>query len=474
MYEFEADDLAALEAIARKKHARKNPSKPKLRADGEGSVFPVTRTLKNGTERTYYRASRAFKLADGKTTKRVVAQGSTPEEAVEKRDLALIKLKVAYGLEPQEMLPPDPKLAYLTVADCLLDWLKERKSETLSANTIHMYDARIRNHLLPAFGDQAVRLLTYPQLKEFFGVTLPNRGLGVDSIRQTFICLKSALDHYQRDGIITVHPMVGLKAPAKKAKTVDDTRAIRAASKFLGKELMPLAREAGQEARWFLGLMGMRQGEVLGMTDDSLDHSTSKTRGRRIVIKQQLQRETAAHGCELNTSTGKWSCGRTSTNCPKRIGETKWLIKETKTTSGYREIEIPNRAWKMLLEHRERVRAARALPTFHPEKGEKLDQLLFTRPDGKPLYAQRDRESLGSLIGSMQNIPEGMTVHTLRHIATTVLVDSGADRDDLIAMMGWSPKNADALIAVYSSADKARQARNTSSKYVQSFYPSAG
>ncbi len=74
----------------------------------------------------------------------------------------------------------------------------------------------------------------------------------------------------------------------------------------------------------------------------------------------------------------------------------------------------------------------------------------------------------------MKNIPEGMTVHTLRHIATTVLVDSGANRDDLIAMMGWSPKNADALISVYNSADRARQAKSTSTKYVQSFYEAEG
>ena len=63
-----------------------------------------------------------------------------------------------------------------------------------------------------------------------------------------------------------------------------------------------------------------------------------------------------------------------------------------------------------------------------------------------------------------------MTVHTPRHIATTVLVDSGTNRGDLIAMMAWSPKNADALISIYSSADKARQAKGTSTNYVQSFY----
>src|SRR5690606_38017065 len=113
---------------------------------------------------------------------------------------------------------------------CLLDWLKERRREDLAPATLHMYDARIRNHLLPAFGSRPVRGITYEELKTFFNETLPDKGLGVDSIRQIFICLKSALDHYLRDGILYRHPMVGLKAPAKKAKTADDTLAIRKAA----------------------------------------------------------------------------------------------------------------------------------------------------------------------------------------------------------------------------------------------------
>jgi hypothetical protein len=52
-----------------------------------------------------------------------------------------------------------------------------------------------------------------------------------------------------------------------------------------------------------------------------------------------------------------------------------------------------------------------------------------------------------------------------------VLIDGGADRDDLIAMMGWSPKNADAQIATYSSADVALRASKTSVKYAEQFFP---
>lgn len=471
MYEFQQEDIERLEAILRKKHAPKRPLKPRKRADGEGTVVPITRRLKNGTEATYYWAKKTVVLGDSR--KQFVAQARTELEAIEKRDRNILKAKVAYGMEPQSALPPDPKLKDLTVGDCLEDWLRERKRDDLAPATLHMYDARIRNHLLPAFGSESVRLLTYRQLKVFFEETLPAKGLGPDSIRQTFICLKSALDYYVRDGILVAHPMVGIKAPARKKKTLEDTRAIRRASKFLGEYLMVEALKAGQEARWFLGLLGLRQSEVLGMTDDSLDGARPAKRGRRVVVKQQLKRISAEHGCELSKATGKWSCGRSSTNCPQRIGENRWELTRTKTENGYREIIITEDAWQMLVAHRKKQQAKRRLPGFHPEPGEGLDKLFFTREDGKPIYAQRDRQALGELVGSIKNIPEDMTVHTLRHVATTALIEGGAERDDLIAMMGWSPKNADAQIATYSSADMAAKAADTTKGYVDSFFGGA-
>ena len=335
----------------------------------------MSRTLRDGTQRSYYRAAKGLRLPDG-GHRRIVAQAPTAAEAVEKRDTAVLKLKVAWGLEPPESLPPDRKLAYLTVGDCLEEWLTERKTEELTTNTVHMYDARIRNHLIPAFGEKPVRLLTYGELKKFFGEELPAKGLGPDSIRQTFITLKSALDYYIRDGKLTVHPMTGIKPPAKKRKSVEDTKAIRRASKFLGKYLMEEARKTDQEARWFLGMLGMRQGEVLGMTDDCLDGARPKDRGRRIIIKQQLQRVSASHGCQVDKATGKHSCGRQSTNCPSRVGETHWVLQKTKTESGYREIVIPEDAWQMLVAHRKRQQAKRTLAGFHPEPDEGLDRLL--------------------------------------------------------------------------------------------------
>lgn len=120
--------------------------------------------------------------------------------------------------------------------------------------------------------------------------------------------------------------------------------------------------------------------------------------------------------------------------------------------------------------HRKRQIARRKLPGFQPDKEESMDALLFTRPDGKPIYAQRDRQAIVNLVFSIKNLPKGMTVDTLRHVATAAMIEEGADKETLIAMMGWSPKNADAQLATYSSADNARRASKVSISYVDSFY----
>nr|WP_243752420.1 tyrosine-type recombinase/integrase [Leucobacter weissii] len=450
-----------------KKHGPKGQRRPKKRADGEGSVFTVERTRKDGTTVTYFWAAKTVEL--GSERKKFTAQARTEREAIEKRDLKILRARVEYGLESPDSIPPDPRIAKLTVADCLLDWLKERRREDLAPATIHMYDARIRNHLLPAFGSRPVRGLTYEELKVYFTETLPDKGLGVDSIRQTFICFKSALDYYVRDGILYRHPMVGLKAPAKKAKTAEDTLAIRKAADKLGHLIIQEARNEGQELRWVFGLLGLRQAEVLGLTDDCFVERDGLF---RLLVKQQLQREGARHGCELDGDTGKWSCGEQTTRCPQRIGENRWVLTDTKTTSGRREIALTAQAWLMIYEHIQTVKQRRAEPDFKPEKGAGLDRLIFTRKDGKPIYGQRDRKELSRLLEQIEyryGLPEGMTVHTLRHMATTKLIDGGADRDHLIATMGWSPKNADAQIATYSSADYAKQAAPTLAAYLDDY-----
>ncbi|MFZ7087235.1 hypothetical protein [Curtobacterium sp. RRHDQ10] len=189
MYEFDEKDRDRLNRSGLKKHGPNSERRPKKRADGEGTVFAVERTRKDGSPSVYYWAAKTVEL--GAISKKVTAQGLTERAAIDRRDSKVLRLRVIYGLEPPESIPPDPRIAYLTVGDRLTEWLDERRTEGLVPNSIHMYDARIRNHLLPAFGAHPIRLLTYEQLNGFFGTALPAKGLGPNSIRQVFVCLRA-------------------------------------------------------------------------------------------------------------------------------------------------------------------------------------------------------------------------------------------------------------------------------------------
>lgn len=457
------------------KHARKNPGKPRNRANGEGSVFAVTKRLKDGTERTYYRAAKTITLPDGTRSKPIVKQGSTPAEAVERRDAAVLVEKVKYGLESQDKLPKDPKLNYYTVADCLADLLAEKGRQKKAPNTIKMYDSRIRNYLLPAFGEKPVRLLKRDELKQYFEVDLTDHDppLGASSIKQIQLIMRSALERYVDLERLDRNPMKGFEVPKQKKRSREEREEIQKASEFLGEKLMDAVAEREDQARWFLGLLGLRQGEALGFCDDALiTKGRGKGKSYRVVVKRQLQRVTPDHGCG-HDSKGHWSCGRKfSTDCPDRLGDPGWELRILKSENGHREIDIPEEAWNMLAEHRERQRARRKQPGFRSAPGKDLDQLFFTRKTGEPIYAQRDRKALKQLLESIKGVPTDLTVHWLRHVATTVLIEHGAERDDLIAMMGWGSANADSQIAIYSSADKTKLAATTSRSYVNSFFKS--
>lgn len=473
MQEFDYDQIAADERRQdNKKHGPKGQRRPKARADGEGSIFILPVTRSDGRVVHYFRATRTVDL--GYKRKKYSANGKTELEALARREQKIAKALVEAGQKQPEDLPLDSKRLRLTVADCLRDWMEEKERQDLAPATIRMYSARIRNHLLPAFGDRTVHSLQHDELKHFFGRTLPAKGLGPDSIRQTFICLKSALEFYHNSGAMIRRPMGSLKTPAKKSKDDDKTRLMRQAAHFLSSYLLEAAQTKGTEARWFMGLMGLRQGEALGMTDSSLvgwesDLDGGKG-GGRIRIHQQLQHISPAHGCGYDTR-GNYACGKKkSTSCPKRIGDPYWELRAPKTVSGKREIIVGREAWDMLLAHRRAQRKRRKLESFNPAPGEGLDKLLFTREDGSPIWAQRDRRELQELVGTIQNAKGIKSTHDLRRLATTMLVTQGAGQDELGSAMGWSAPNTAAQIATYSSADLAALAAPTMVNHAANLY----
>ncbi|PVE73761.1 tyrosine-type recombinase/integrase [Microbacterium testaceum] len=477
------DDVGAAD---RKKHAA-HKRQPRRAICGMGSVHVRELPAPNGGVYTYYRAVRRIKL--GSKTVTVAVQRKTAADAARALEEAVTRKRVAYGqLGPEHLTVPE-ELSYVTVRDVMATWLETKNDDgDLAWQSYRMYDSRIRQHILPVFGDEPVRTLTYPKLRTFFKDTLPGKGLGDSSIRQVHIALKGALNVAQRDGIILAHPMVGIKAPdGRKKRTTEEVKELRQAAKYLNRYLLAEAEKIGESARWLLAMVGIRQSEVLGMTDDSLvTRRSGNTRTRRVVISHQLARVAGEHGCgEWDAKLGAFPCGRKTRGCTNPKSEAYWALVKTKSESGVREIVIPEHVWQVLVTHRAAQSKLRQDPLFNPVAGEGLDKLLFTvgpptlRKDGnprtksylgQPRYGQRDREQLYGMIEAFKK-DSGLTVHSLRHVATTMLIEAGASRESLVATMGWSEKGADQQIATYSHNDRAKRAAGDVSVFFDMFHP---
>lgn len=463
------DEAGAISNAASPKPQRKR-SERRVPAGGI-SAFPVE-VKRGGRIHRYWRATQQIEINGDPIRK--VAQARTQQEAIASVTQKLLEIRVAYGQVGAEVLTPAPRLHAVTIDELLAVWLRKKKKIEKPA-TYRAYDSRVRLHIEPVFGDRPIRLITAAEMETFFDVTLPASGLGNESIRQIYRVLKGVFDEAQYKHIITSHPMADVKQPKNTVKTDEDRKRVRQVAYLLEKYLIKYAQEADADpqvtgtyhtARWLCGMLGLRQSEVLGLTDADLE------KGRRLVVRHQLTRISPEHGCgPWSRATRSYPCGRTNRGCasPKTPGA--WQLTTTKSAASMRSLILPPHIYKVLDAQRRRQQAFRKTAAFAPEPGEGIDLLLFTKPDGKPLYGQADREALYELLSQIKTLPPDVTVHTLRHAATTLLITEGAGRENVIATLGWNPKNADAQLATYNSTDAAKLAEVDVAKLTDRFYP---
>ncbi|MGW0192019.1 site-specific integrase [Nonomuraea sp. NPDC003201] len=267
------------------------------RSNGEGSIFPY----KDGWAGYVW-----VTTPEGKRTRKW-AYGKTREETHEK------------WLKLHEQARRGPVAAkHETVAAFLNRWLSDVVQPNREPTTYAGYEALVRLYLIPGVGKKRLDKLTVRDVQTWLN-TLPalctcctqkkrrkkpccsigqccedhpSRGT-IESIRRVF---RSALNHAIREELISRN-VVSLttlpKMTAKKRKhavwSVDDAR------KFL--EHLRAADEPLYAAFVLMLVLGLRRGEVLGLTWDSIDLT-----GQELWVSHQLNR---VHGKLLHRDTTK-------------------------------------------------------------------------------------------------------------------------------------------------------------------------
>lgn len=450
----------------------------KRRHDREGSVFK--RTV-NGVFKDYSAVIPIYDPITDKLIKRVYGYGATADLAVKRRNTKAYNLMRSLGTLNHDIrikLDADiddttERESNITLGEFAQKWVRQLDAEarrgtgSIREATVDTYRSHIDLHIVRHLGEYRLNQLTNNLLTDFLNTTLRNTSssenrsaspaelrkqgklsltdeeyyarqpkLSGKTIKHIKTTLNQILNEAVRRTLIPVNPM-NTVVFRQEAITRPDTK-VAWGEQILQKLPSLYADNVEEQLRWHLGvLIGLRQSEALGLTDDRfmLNHPSP-----HIVVSQTLSLDTQVHGCGERRADGAFPCKeKFSHKCPqKQRTGLPFITPFTKSSSerqdGVRRIPLPASTLALVRTHLTNLQTERAKPTYAPQlhigKGlDKMDKLVFTTNNGKPRRPKYDNAKWHALIQSIndtlpENAPERIPTirqHTTRRICATIL-----------------------------------------------------
>jgi integrase len=276
--------------------------------------------------------------------------------------------------------------------DAYLDaWLQRQRTQVRRA-TSRFYDAIARRQLRPALGATPLRALTPMSLTHAFHDMALHGGLdgqpvSLDSVRKAHALLRQVLGDAVDDGLLTRNPAELAIIPRRHPAPPEPTRTTPTV--WTAEQLVTfLAATADRPLAdlWVLAACtGMRRGELLALSWDDVDlhHRTIRVAWSLSVLHGRIERDT------------------TKSARPRTIG-------------------FDDRAAAALQRQRRRQHdwQAERGPTWH-----NAWNLVFTQPDGTPLLPDGVSTTFAREVARL-DLPHA-TIHTLRHVHATLLLQAG-------------------------------------------------
>lgn len=284
----------------------------------------------------------------------------------------------------EQKTKPEPKIT--TVTDAMNAWL-DTKRGSVTANTAELYASAMRLHILPALGSTDVTELRYDQIQQVVN-RWRDDGMGARLIDRCVVILKDALQRQARAGTIPFNPAAGVEKPEIRTKKELPVWSDEQIGRFLA-----VAMRERFAPFWALTLIeGFRRGEALGLRWSDLRWSDDG--GCIATIDQTIVQNLADRGALL-------------------------IQNRTKTKGSRRSVQLTPTTITVLLAHRDRQRFERQrladLWTDH--------DLIVTNGAGGPINPANIGRNLKRVIAEAE-VP-AVTVHGLRHIASTIMLRSG-------------------------------------------------
>ena len=264
----------------------------------------------------------------------------------------------------------------VTFGEYVKIWEAAKKS-TIAEDTFETYRCYIKNHL-SVFSKTPLTSINSTQIMAHLQKELES-GLSTRTIEHTFVLIKAILNSAVIDNLLPRNPLFGVKKP--KAYR---SRPITVLNKKQVRDFLSCITDDCHRAMLELTTVsGMRRSEVLALTWDNVDFDNCLITISSAAIKSK--------GAVL-------------------------LKPITKTSSSYRTIAIAPDTINRL-KRIQQIDEAGALRYSN-------NNLVFPGRNGNPMYPDY-LTKLAAKYGKLSGMPEGFTLHGLRHTHATILLADG-------------------------------------------------
>ncbi len=316
-----------------------------------------------------------------------------------------VRAQVKVGKKPVKRGGP-------TVAEWANEWLDLKKG-IVKLRTYGSYESHVRVHIVPHLGKTRLASLDPAQVDTMLrAVILRSSHANADNVRTTMaIMLRAAMNRR----LIAFNPLDGIVWTRARPRVLE----LPSENDLIA--LYDASENSGYLARLVVSIvLGLRQGEALGLTWRDIDF-----RNNVLYVRRAVQRIPCVHGCAPRRPCGK----EKARFCPERTGGL--VIESTKSVTGDRVVPIPDWVCEILLKQQASVHAhflsfEETMPVFPSAKGLWMD----------PRVDWGQWKNCVKLAG----LRRSYRLHDGRHVAATSLLEAGVDPVTTMAILGWSSR----------------------------------
>lgn len=376
---------------------------------GAGSLYQ-TRTRAGGTA---WVSLRKWTDSEGKR-RSVRGQGATPQQALERR-LKRESLPEDQRKPKARQKPRESVRASSTVEGYARKWSAARKV----SETVRYKDLRtLENHVFPLIGSRVLRTVSGEDLIRMM-TTLEDAGLGVGGRRNVYKVMSVLFGYAEKRGKVKTNPVRLIERPKLQRRRQQTVMERRIEVVKLLTDPDTKVMNTRDEARIRVALLGLRPSEALGLRWSDLTMTMAKDEKghwRKVVESIEVSGQLARHEV-TESERGYYRKPKTKT------GEIRRVPVDEKTSEALL-------TWK----HEQELQEARL------ERAQWMEDLIFTRDDGRFINQNDDQEHFQSLIRECQDEqlyePEVFPIGYLRKISVTIMRDKGVPDSVVSAMMG--------------------------------------